>query len=71
MRQKLLAIPARVSRKCAGKPMAEIHKILTDAVIVALQEITDLPKAGMDPNWESQEQRNDKKPRAKLRSKKG
>jgi hypothetical protein len=51
--------------------MAEIHKILTDAVIVALQEIRDLPKAGMDPNWESQEQRNDKKPRAKLRSKKG
>jgi hypothetical protein len=37
---------------CVGQELAAIHKILTDAVIAALQEIRDLPNVGMDPDWE-------------------
>jgi len=56
MRQKVLSVPRTLARRCANRSAAELLPLLTDAMHEVLREIKDLPKVGIDPNWESEEE---------------
>ena len=50
-RQKLLSIPANISRRVVGKDARAIHDALTKEIHKALHEMADFHKKVINPDW--------------------
>ena len=52
-RQKLLSIPANISRRLVGKDHKAIHEALTTEIHKALREMADFHEKVIKPEWQA------------------